>query len=303
MAEYVTGAGALLGECPVWDGDAGVLWWLDIDGCTIRRYDPAGGAEQVWSTPDKPGSMALCDDGRLLVAMRNGAGWLDPTDGSFTPWLDLEPGMASNRMNDGRCDPAGRFWVGSMCEDVLAGATTGQLHRIDPDGTHVVVREGVGVCNGLAFSPEGDRMYFADSMRSTVWRYRYDPDTGNATDPEVFSDWSGLPGVPDGAAMDETGCYWVACAFGWSLARLTPDGDIDRLVELPVEIPTMPAFGGDDLDTIYVTSIGPGRRLPAVARPAPGRRRLRRGPRRLRHARTALRRRRLNAGGPIGSPP
>ena len=256
MVEYVTGAGALLGECPVWDGEAGVLWWLDIEGRNIRRFDPAGGGEQVWPTPDKPGSMALCGDGRLLVAMRNGVGWLDPADGSFTPWLDLEPGMATNRMNDGRCDPAGRFWVGSMCEDVLAGATTGQLHRIDPDGTHTMLRDGVGVCNGLAFSPEGDRMYFADSSKAMVWRYRYDADTGSATDPAVFSDWSGLPGIPDGAAMDETGCYWAACAFGWSLARLTPDGDIDRVVELPVEVPTMPAFGGADLDTIYLTSSG-----------------------------------------------
>lgn len=262
MAEYVTGGGARLGECPVWEPDAGVLWWLDIEGRSIHRFDPSSGAEQVWPTPDKPGSMALCDDGRLLVAMRNGAGWLDPGDGSFTPWLDLEPGAVANRMNDGRCDPAGRFWVGSMCEDVASGATTGMLHRIDPDGAHTVVRREVGVANGLAFSPEGDRMYFADSPRATVWRYRYDLDTGAATDPEVFSDWSGLPGVPDGAAVDETGCYWVACAFGWSLARFTPDGTLDRTVELPVEVPTMPAFGGGDLDTIYVTSIGPGGGFP-----------------------------------------
>ncbi|MDE0195555.1 MAG: SMP-30/gluconolactonase/LRE family protein, partial [bacterium] len=86
MAEYVTGVGALLGESPVWDTEAGVLWWLDIDGCSIRRYDPAADAEQSWATPDKPGSMALCGDGRLLVSVRNGVGWLDPGDGSFTPW-------------------------------------------------------------------------------------------------------------------------------------------------------------------------------------------------------------------------
>ena len=262
MAEYVTGAGARLSECPIWEGEAGVLWWLDIEGRSIHRFDPAGGAEQVWPMEDKPGSMALCGDGRLLVAMRNGAGWLDPVDGSFTPWLDLEPGAATNRMNDGRCDPAGRFWVGSMCEDANAFAATGRLHRIDADGTHTMLRDGVGVSNGLAFSPEGDRMYFADSSLAVVWRYRYDPDDGTATDPEVFSEWSGLPGVPDGAAVDETGCYWSACAFGWSLARHTPDGKLDRLVELPVEIPTMPAFGGADLDTIYVTSIGPGGGFP-----------------------------------------
>ena len=257
MAEYVTGVGALLGECPLWDGETGALWWLDIEGRSIHRFDPSSGAEQVWPTPDKPGSMALCGDGRLLVAMRNGVGRLDPSDGSFTPWLDLEPGMDSNRMNDGRCDRAGRFWVGSMHDPVVEGTNTGRLHRIEGDGTHAVVRDGVGICNGLAFSPEGDRMYFADSTAATVWRYRYDLDTGTAYDPEVFSDWSGLAGVPDGAAVDETGCYWSACAFGWSLARLTPNGDIDRIVELPVEIPTMPAFGGADLDTIYLTSIGP----------------------------------------------
>ncbi|MCY3559591.1 MAG: SMP-30/gluconolactonase/LRE family protein [bacterium] len=262
MAEYVTGVGALLSECPVWEPDAGLLWWLDIEGRNIRRYDPTADAEQVWPTPDKPGSMALCGDGRLLVAMRNSVGWLDPADGSFTPWRDLEPGEASNRMNDGRCDRVGRFWVGSMDEYATEGVFTGKLHRVDPDGAHTTLRDGVGVSNGLAFSPEGDRMYFADSMRSTVWRYRYDLDTGSATDPEVFSDWSGLPGVPDGAAVDETGCYWVACAFGWSLARLTPEGEIDRIVELPVEIPTMPAFGGSDLDTIFITSIGPGGGFP-----------------------------------------
>ena len=262
VAEYVTGVGALLGESPVWDTEAGVLWWLDIEGCSIRRYDPAVDAEQSWPTPDKPGSLALCGDGRLLVSVRNGVGWLDPADGSFTPWLDLEPGQASNRMNDGKCDRVGRFWVGSMDEHATEGVFTGQLHRVEADGTHAVLRREVGVCNGLAFSPEGDRMYFADSMRSTVWRYRYDADTGSATDPEVFSDWTGLPGLPDGAAVDETGCYWSACAFGWSLARLTPDGDVDRMVELPVEIPTMPAFGGTDLDTIFVTSIGPGAGFP-----------------------------------------
>ena len=262
MAEYVTGVGALLGECPVWEPDAGLLWWLDIEGRNIRRYDPTSDAEQLWPTPDKPGSMALCGDGRLLVAMRNSVGWLDPGDGSFTPWLDLEGGEAANRMNDGRCDRAGRFWVGSMHEQITEGVFTGRLHRIDADGTLTMLRDGVGVSNGLAFSPEGDLMYFADSMRSTVWHYRYDPDTGAATDPEVFSDWTGLPGVPDGAAVDETGCYWVACAFGWSLARLTPEGEIDRIVELPVEIPTMPAFGGRDLDTIFITSIGPGGGFP-----------------------------------------
>ena len=208
---------------------------------------------------DKPGSMALCGDGRLLVAMRNGAGWLDPVDGSFTPWLDLEPGAATNRMNDGRCDPAGRFWVGSMCEDANAFAATGRLHRIDADGTHTMLRDGVGVSNGLAFSPEGDRMYFADSSLAVVWRYRYDPDDGTATDPEVFSEWSGLP-------ASRTGRRWTRRG---ATGRLAPSGGRWHATPRRETGPPRGTAGGDSHDA-RLRGCRPRHHLRHVHRPGGG---------------------------------
>jgi len=132
------------------------------------------------------------------------------------------------------------------------------LHRMDPDGASETVRRGVGVSNGLAFSPDGTTMYHADTLCDTVWAYDYDPTTGERGRERVFTDFADLPGSPDGACVDAAGCYWVACVFGWAVARLTPDGDVDRIIELPVEKPTMPAFGGPGLDTLFVTSIGGG---------------------------------------------
>lgn len=188
--------------------------------------------------------------------MEHQIGWFEWEDSTWDPWLDLEPGETGNRLNDGRCDPAGRFWVGSMYERASERRFTGMLHRIEPSGEFSVVRSEIGVSNGLAFSPSGETMYFADTLQETVWRYHYDPSTGECSNERVLTDFSALPGRPDGACVDADGCYWVACVYGWAVARLTPKGAVDRIVELPVEAPTMPAFGGSSLETLFVTSIG-----------------------------------------------
>ena len=135
---------------------------------------------------------------------------------------------------------------------------TGLLHRVERDGTAVTVRSGIGVPNGLAFSPDGRTMYFADTPRDVVWAYDYDVDTGEATNERVFLDFGPLPGRPDGACVDEAGGYWIACVFGGMVLRVTPAGAVDRRVPLPVEKPTMPAFGGPGLSTLYITTIGGG---------------------------------------------
>jgi sugar lactone lactonase YvrE len=138
-----------------------------------------------------------------------------------------------------------------------------------PDGSFTTTQRSVGIANGIAFSPAGDTMYFADSERRTVWAYDYDPATGDATGERVFVELgSELPGKPDGATVDEDGCYWLACVYGWSLARITPRGDVDRVVEMPVENPSKPAFGGSDLDVLYVTTIGSGGTEPTVTHQA-----------------------------------
>jgi len=258
-SECVVDAAALLGECPLWSPTEQVLYWIDIDARLIHRYDPAAGTDEARAVAGRPGSIALsAERGRLLLASEHQVAWFDWADSSFSPFIDLEAAGTGNRMNDGRCDPAGRFWVGSMYELTDAGRFEGRLHRLDPDGTHTRHREQVGVPNALAFSPSGDAMYWADTMHDKIWAYDYDPASGERSNERVFVDFEQLPGRPDGACVDETGALWVACVYGWSVARFDPAGKLDRLVELPVARPTMPAFGGAKYETMYVTSIGDG---------------------------------------------
>ena len=251
-------ARARLGECPLWSPREARLYWVDIDGRAIHRYDPESGEDEVRETRGRPTALALTEvPGHLLVAIERGLAFFDWEGAEIRDWQQLEP-MSENRLNDGRCDPAGRFWVGSMFDPAEAGRSTGSLYRVSPDGTAATVRTEVGVSNGLAFSPDGRTMYFADTPRLTVWAFDYDPATGEAANERVFLDFTSLPGRPDGACVDADGCYWIACVFGSAVLRVTPDGKVDRQISLPVEKPTMPAFGGSDLSTLFITSIGGG---------------------------------------------
>ncbi len=258
-------AQALLGECPLWSDLEERLYWVDIDGRAIHRYDPASNVDEQRSVPGRPGSIALTSEaGRLLVAIEQSLAFFEWESGSCRPWMPLEPEGTGNRLNDGRCDRAGRFWVGSMFDPAASRRFTGMLHRVDPDGRLATMRTGVGVANGLAFSPDGSTMYFADTLRQTVWAYDYDMTSGDPRNERVFLDFSGLPGGPDGACVDQDGCYWIACVYGWAVLRVTPQGAIDRRIDLPVEKPTMPAFGGPGLSTLFVTSIGEGGSRPST---------------------------------------
>jgi sugar lactone lactonase YvrE len=194
--------------------------------------------------------------------MEHQVGWYDWATASWNAWQDLEPPRTGNRLNDGRCDPAGRFWVGSMFERTAVERFTGLLHRLDASGTSSIVRSGLGVSNGLAFSPDGTVMYHADTFRKTVWMFDYDPSSGKRSNERVFTDYLGLPGRPDGACVDADGCYWTACVGGGAVARISPNGDVDRVVELPVAYPTMPAFGGPGLSTLFITSLRRNARTP-----------------------------------------
>jgi L-arabinonolactonase len=252
-------ARAQLGECPLWSPTEARLYWEDIDGRAVHRFDPATGVDEVRAAPGRPGSLALtATPGRLLVAVEGRLSFLDWATGEWQDWIHLEPEGRGNRMNDGRCDPAGRFWVGTMFDPTSAKEATGSLYRIDADGRSTVTRTGIGVPNGLAFAPDGRTMYWADTHRDTVWAYDYDVDTGEARNEHVFLDFSGLPGRPDGACIDEDGCYWIACVYGSAVLRVTPRGDVDRQFAVPTLKPTMPAFGGPSLSTMFITSIGGG---------------------------------------------
>ena len=255
---------ARLGESPVWSGHENVLYWIDIDSRLVHRTDPSTGHDETRVVDGRPGSIALTSDpDRLLVAIEHDLAELTWSTGELHQRHVLEAGSPPTRMNDGRTDPGGRFWVGSMDDPSGSGAKAGFLHRIERDRSHQIMETGVGVSNGLAFSPDGSVMYWADTTRQAVWSYDYDVDAGTRRNGRLFLDFSDLPGRPDGACVDETGCYWVACVYGWTLLRATPDGTVDRIVELPLEKPSMPAFGGTDLGTLFVTSISSSGSSPA----------------------------------------
>lgn len=264
QVEVAVAEPAMLGECPLWSPEEDRLYWIDIDGRAVHRYDPSSGSDEVCPLPARPGSLARTDrPGRLLVATEHELVWLDFASGTVTRWLTVEQAGVGIRLNDGRTDPAGRFVVGSMFENTRAGKTVGSLHRIDASGAHEVLRTGIGTANGLGFDDARGRMYFADTPTLEVLCWDYDAETGERTDERIFFDYTTIDGKADGACVDVDGCYWSASVYGWAVTRITPDGVVDRRIDVPVEKPTMPAFGGPNLDTLFVTSIGasgePGR--------------------------------------------
>jgi len=257
--DVVSTAPARLGEGPLWSAGEQVLYWIDIDGRAIHRYDPSTDTDDQRSTPGRPGSLALTTrPGTLLVATEAEAVWFDWATGATRPFVDLEEPGAGIRMNDGRTDPAGRFLAGSMFEDTGAGRFVGTLHAIEADGSTRAVRRAVGVSNGLAFDPDRGLMYWADTPTRQVLKWDYDADSGTATNERFFFDYETVEGKPDGACVDADGFYWSASVRGWALTRVAPDGSVERRIELPVELPTMPCFGGPNLDLLFVTSISTG---------------------------------------------
>ncbi len=249
--ECVLDAGAICGECPVWDGRDGLLYWIDVHAKELHRFDPWRGADSRWSLPEKPGSFALRAQGGFLVALESGIFQADGFDAPLLPRFDPEPDIAGNRFNDGRCDARGRFWIGSL--PVALDRPAGALYRCDHSGA-TRMREGFTVPNGLAFSPGADRIYYADSRALTIWCADFDVDAGTMRDERVFTRFADGEGRPDGAAVDSAGCYWIAHVTGGRISRFRPDGQRDRVIEMPVSRPTMCAFGGADLRSLFITS-------------------------------------------------
>ena len=263
--EQVGSVVASLGECPVWSGDEQVLYWEDIEGRAIHRYDPSVDITDTRVLPGRPGSFVLsATRGRFLVAMETDLVWMDWSTGETETFVGVEDPSRGNRLNDGRCDPVGRYVVGTMHPIPEEAHFVGSLYSIDPKGAVSTLETDVGVPNGLAFDPDRNRIYWTDTHRHVIWMWDYDRDTGLRRNKRVFFDYDAhdeVAGLPDGACVDVDGCYWSASVWGWALMRITPDGAIDRRIDLPVQKPTMPAFGGVDLSTLYVTSIGDGNEI------------------------------------------
>ncbi|MGC1303946.1 MAG: SMP-30/gluconolactonase/LRE family protein [Caulobacteraceae bacterium] len=243
-----------IGESPVWDPHAGVLWFIDIEAPAIFRLDPVSGRLDRFPTPQTVASLGLAGGGRLVVALRNGVHLFDPQAGVFDLLAHPEPNRPANRLNDGKVGPDGAFWVGSMSEH-RPYQPTGAFYRVAPSGEIRCIRQGIHVSNGLAWSPDGRTLYHADSVVPEILAYGFEPATGALTEPRVFARFDPDIGRVDGAAVDAEGCYWCAGITAGRLNRFSPAGALMDSLPLPIRWPTMPCFGGPDLRTLYLTSL------------------------------------------------
>ncbi|MEM1287581.1 MAG: SMP-30/gluconolactonase/LRE family protein [Pseudomonadota bacterium] len=250
-----------VGEGPIWDAQTARLYWVDIIGKTLHAFAPSSGERQVWASRDFPTALALAGGGsHALVAMAAGMAWLNLSSGHITAFVSPDS-MDGNRLNEGKCDPQGRFWTGSMQTNLNPDGSgrnmdrnSGALFRVDPDGsTHAMTEHEFGISNTLAWSPDGKTMYFGDSIRNVIFAYDWHGDEGRISNPRVHLEGFER-GAPDGSAIDQDGCLWNARFGGSCLIRITPQGDVDQVIELPVTNPTSCAFGGGGSDTLFVTS-------------------------------------------------
>jgi sugar lactone lactonase YvrE len=254
-----------VGESPLWHAAESAWYWVDIPARRVWRLDATSGAARHWDTSEMVACIAARQDGGLIAGMESGIFSLELGEAPAAverklaaPEQGLGPGL---RFNDGRCDRQGRFWAGTMFMDMSAARDDGKLFRYDAQGLSAPVVSGLVTQNGLAFSPDGRTMYLSDShpSRRVVWAYDYDVDAGLPHNRRVFADMNGHTGRPDGAAVDADGCYWICGNDGGYIARYTPEGKLDRRVEVPMLKPAMCSFGGKDLDTLIVTSIVSGK--------------------------------------------
>jgi L-arabinonolactonase len=243
----------ILGEGVAWSADEQKLYWVDIEKSQLWSYDPGTGETKTWKPPERITSFAFRDRGGLLVAFESGLAFYDPETGKTEKIQDIEPDLATTRMNDGRCDRQGRFIVGGMDESGNWEAIS-NVYRLDRDlSVHKIISD-VACANSTCFSPDGRVMYFADSLAGEIWAYDYDTSTGAIANRRVFVDFSDQPGMPDCSVIDAEGFLWNAQWNGHRVIRYRPDGAVDRVLDMPVMNPTCVAFGGKDLDVLYVTT-------------------------------------------------
>jgi sugar lactone lactonase YvrE len=245
----------ILGEVPLWCDRTARLWWVDVRRPALQWFDPRTGEHAAQRLPQdlQVGSIALREQGGFLLATNRGIFGFDPADGQAPRLLhDPEPDKPEHRLNDGKTDRRGRFWVGSMLD--LRRDPEGTLYRFDPDRSCHAMLDGFVLPNSIAWSPDDRTMYFADTHNQVIWSFDFDADDGAISNRRVFKDWTHQKGRPDGSAVDREGFLWNCMVATGQLVRLAPDGRVDRVIQLPVTNPTCPAFGGDDLGTLYITS-------------------------------------------------
>jgi sugar lactone lactonase YvrE len=240
-----------LGESPIWDGREGALYWIDGRKPNINRFDPATARNHAVTSAEPVHAIALTRGHRLLCAFEASLGLIDCKTGALQALVSLIEGVEDN-LNDGACDRAGRFWVGSKARDWVK--PVGVLFRYDPDGSVHRLDQGFQLSNGLGWSPDNRTMYFIDSAPREIYAYDFDLAGGGVKNRRRLVRIAEEHGLPDGMTVDAEGFLWVAQWSGGRVVRYDPDGKIERVIPMPVQRPTSVAFGGRDLTTLFITS-------------------------------------------------
>ena len=257
--ERVLEVKAILGEGPIWDADAKVLWWLDIVGKNLHRFHPDSGRDESWKVGQMPGTVVCRQKGGVMLAVEEGFAEFDLESGKLRPISDPELDKPENRFNDGKCDPAGRFWAGTMNKGDALAKITGSLYSLDAN--HQVTKhvDSIGVSNGIVWTQDAKTMYYIDTASGTVDAFDFDNVAGKVSNRRTVFRVSEGMGMPDGMAIDDQGKLWVGFWDGWQVARICPvQGEIIGKVELPVANVTACAFGGTSLNQLFITTARAG---------------------------------------------
>jgi sugar lactone lactonase YvrE len=248
--ERVGGVRAILGEGPVWDVRDKVLWWLDIPGENLHRHNPATGADDTWALGRQVGALVPRESGGIVLATPEGFVAFDPATAAETVLASVEADDADTRMNDGKCDRAGRFYAGTMAYDYKTGV--GSFYRLDPDGTVTKLFGGTSISNGLAWSADDSTLFYIDSPTGSVDAFDFDASSGTLANRRPVAKID--EALPDGMCIDDESFLWVALYGGGAVHRYSPDGTLDGVLEVPARNVTCCAFGGDDWGDLYITT-------------------------------------------------
>lgn len=252
IAERVVDCRNRHGEGIFWNPADGLVWWTDIEGRALWSYDPARGNSEKTAMQDRVCCFAPRRTGGLIVAFADRVVFLDPATGAEDLIHTFEPDNPETRLNDGRTDRAGRFVLGGMNE--VSGTANSSVISIAPDLSVRTLIEGISCANSTCFAPDGATMFFADTPDREIVAYDYDTATGAVSNRRVHASFADEPGLPDGSCVDAEGGVWNAEWEGRRVVRVAPDGKIDRVIDVPVWKPTCCAFGGPDLDTLFITT-------------------------------------------------
>jgi len=254
-AEHVCTVGAELGEGPIWVPRDSALWFVDIKGGLVRRYEPATGRQNAWQAPSKPGFVLPLRGGGFLVGMKSGLYTFDPRSGTFEHLAAVEPHAPDNRLNDASVGPDDCVWFGSM--DDHESSPTGALYRLDAQGRYAALDHGYVITNGPAFSPDGSVFYHTDTLSRVIYAFDHSG-PGKLSGKRVFVRIAPADGYPDGTTVDSEGCVWVALWSGWGVRRYSPGGELLTTVRVRCANVTKIAFGGDDGCTAFATTAWKG---------------------------------------------